>query len=270
MVAERYRLSFGDGSGFVMGQTWPDWVNVALNSFDYQQGVRSPLVYSWRQAWSPKRKNSMNPPKVTASGRYWQRCCAWIALSVAAAVAILRYADGERARDLRQWQTRLAIVADSRAAAVDNWLADQAGILQGLAENASVQLYLMEASRQAAIAEETPERDYLRNLLTVVAAERGYVTKPLGPDVAANVNRTGLAGIALISADGRPVAASPGMPPFDGVISSAWSERTAGQARLIDLHFGADGAARRSALSHRYSRFRQTAIPALKSALWLP
>jgi PAS domain S-box-containing protein len=164
-----------------------------------------------------------------------------ITLSVVAVVALMRFADGERARDLRQWQTRLAIVADSRVAAIDNWLGDQAGILQGLAENASVQLYLMEATRAGTIAEQAPELDYLRNLLTVVAAERGYATKPLGPVVAANVNRIGLAGIALISADGRPVAASPGMPPFEGVISRAWTERQAGRPRLIDLHFGADG-----------------------------
>src|SRR5262249_41926290 len=72
---------------------------------------------------------------------------AGVALLVAAAIGVwlvFQFVNDERARDLRAWQERLAIVADTRAAAVNDWVDRQISTVAALADNASLQLYMSE------------------------------------------------------------------------------------------------------------------------------
>src|SRR5262245_14000234 len=62
---------------------------------------------------------------------------------------IVRFVGSEWQRELRAWQVRLGIVADSRFAAVDAWLDRQFGDLAGLADNASLQLYMTQLATSA-------------------------------------------------------------------------------------------------------------------------
>ena len=57
---------------------------------------------------------------------------------------VFRFVNSERERELQQWQIRLGIVAESRAAAISEWVETQYETLNDLAENASLQLYLTE------------------------------------------------------------------------------------------------------------------------------
>lgn len=167
-----------------------------------------------------------------------------IAVVTAGLVALRDVTRAERARDLRAWQTRLGIVADSRAQAVEDWVAAQYGALGAIADNLSVQLYMTQI--RAADGQPTPEtRDqegYLDNLLGAVADRAGFTGPVLGPQVNANVRRVGVAGIALLDAAGHVVAATPGMPPVAGRLAD-WlaRSRTAGRA-LDDIHLDAAGA----------------------------
>jgi len=98
----------------------------------------------------------------------------FVAIAIALALGILgalALGKAERERELRVWQNRLSIVADSRFADISNWLERQFEELAGLAANTSVQLYMTEL---AAGGPQTPGQDaalatYLRNLLTVTA-----------------------------------------------------------------------------------------------------
>ncbi len=172
-----------------------------------------------------------------------------VALALVAALGVALvfvFVANERERDLRGWQARMGIVADSRFAAVSDWIDRQFAQVRGLAENASLQLYLTrltaaggDASR---IAGEPAERIYLRNLLAA-AADRGGFSAPIrGPEINANVERTGVAGIALIDSHGEVVAATPGMPPieraFEDVIFANRGKRV-----VYDLHLGVGGEA---------------------------
>ena len=65
-----------------------------------------------------------------------------VVLGVVGVWAINRFVDEERERELTQWQVRLGIVADSRVAEVNRWLAGNMADLNALAENESVQLYV--------------------------------------------------------------------------------------------------------------------------------
>ncbi len=166
-----------------------------------------------------------------------------LAILAAGLWALRDFTRAERARDLRGWQTRLGIVADSRAQAAVDWLDAQYGTLDSIAENLSVQLYLTQIG--AAKGQPTPEtlasRQYLRNLLDAVADRAGFSAPVLGPQVNANVRRVGLAGLALLDAQGNVVAASSGMPPIEGRLADWLARAPAGARALDDIHLDAAG-----------------------------
>lgn len=173
----------------------------------------------------------------------------WVAALVIAATAalvlVVRFVAAERERDLRAWQVRLGIVADSRFAAVEAWLAAQRDELAGLAANEALQVYLSEL----ALADDDPSRriileaqlDYLQNLLIVSGERAGFSSEPRGPEVGANVRRVGVAGLALYGMDGRPIVATPGMPPPEGRLADFLAGLTPGRLAILDIHLDAAG-----------------------------
>lgn len=155
-------------------------------------------------------------------------------------IFVFLYADSERARDQRAWEERLGIVADTRAADIGKWVESQYREMAGLAENASLQLYMSElvqaGNRARNNAGEPPaQADYLRNLLTVIADRAGYKTELKGPDVDANVNRLAVSGIALVDASGEIVVATRGMPPVDGAVARDLVSAGAGMRGFMDI-----------------------------------
>src|SRR5690242_1437046 len=105
----------------------------------------------------------------------------------------MRVVEAEGERDLRIWQARLAVLADSRAAAVGDWLERQTEVVNGLAQNASLQIYVTELALangdRAGVTDEAAQAEYLYNLLVVTAERTGFAAAPLGPRVGANVAR---------------------------------------------------------------------------------
>jgi len=169
------------------------------------------------------------------------------ALVVAAAVGfylVFQFTEAERERELRDWQSRMAIVADSRFADIDRWLDGQLADLRGVADNQSVQLYMTLLHEDGASAgdEDAPaELGYLQNLLTVVADRAGFTGEISGPEVNANVNRVGVAGLALVADDGLIVVSSPGFPPIQGKIQSFLAELEPGSSGISDMFLNASG-----------------------------
>jgi PAS domain S-box-containing protein len=156
-----------------------------------------------------------------------------------------RFIAAERIRDLVAWQSRLGLIADGRAGALADWVERQLAEMNGLAENASVQLYMTELSAQGGdrgqIADEPAQAGYLRNLLIVTAQRGGFRDPAPGPAVNANLRRLGVAGIVLLDARKRPLVATPEMPPLEGRLADFLAELPAGGRALLDIFVGADG-----------------------------
>jgi PAS domain S-box-containing protein len=154
-----------------------------------------------------------------------------------------KFVEDEREREIQAWQVRLGIVADSRAAAVNDWVEGNFTVLRELAENASLQLYMTELSMsegdKSEVTDEAAQAGYLRNLL-VATADRAGFTPPVGAgEVAANVEKAGVAGLGLIDAKGLPIVSSPGMPPLTGKIRQALAIALDGEPATIDAFRGA-------------------------------
>ncbi|MDJ0949504.1 MAG: HD domain-containing phosphohydrolase [Alphaproteobacteria bacterium] len=176
-----------------------------------------------------------------------QKIIIGLALMAAVAVCItlvFRFVGQERERDMLAWQTRLGIVAASRAAAVDDWLARQFEEVQALAANPTLAVYLgqIEPGRDAGAA----ERGYLGNLLKVTAARTGFESRAKGPDVRANVQRIGVGGLMLLDMQGRLIVSTPNPPPNEGALRTFIGALSRGKApaeprMMLDIHRGPAG-----------------------------
>lgn len=162
------------------------------------------------------------------------------------ALLINFYIEGERQRDLLQWESRLGLVADAKADAVARMLAGDRRGLEELASNASLQLYLWQVvkARQSAKAAADPaQQAYLRNLI-VAAADRGGYLPDSGTRLPANLLRRSTSGLALLDADMNPVAASPGLGTVTGRFSEVARRALATPPQpVVDLVLDADDRA---------------------------
>lgn len=167
-----------------------------------------------------------------------------LAIAVAAVAVIFDFVADERRRELRAWQTRLGIVAESRAKAVDDWLAAQFEEISAIAGNESVKLYVTQITLAGGnqAAADSPEAGYLRNLLVVTAGRTGFTAAPLGPDVPANVRRDGIAGIAILDMAGGVLAATRHYPALDGALRAFLPAARRGETALFDLRADVGGS----------------------------
>ena len=105
-----------------------------------------------------------------------------VAAIVAAVFFANRFVADEHARNLQAWQIRLGIVADSRAAAINEWIDQNFATLRELTENASLQLYMTELQLAEgdpdAVTDEPAQASYLRNLLVASAERAGFKPPP--------------------------------------------------------------------------------------------
>jgi HD-GYP domain-containing protein (c-di-GMP phosphodiesterase class II) len=152
------------------------------------------------------------------------------------------FVKNELEREKQAWQIRLGIVADSRAAAVNEWMDQNFAHITQLAQNSSLQLYMTELSMSEGNAEnitdEPAQFSYLRNLLVATADRTGFTPPVSAGEVTANVEKVGVAGIGLTDADGKIIVGTPQMPPITGRIRKAVAAALDGEPTIIDMHVG--------------------------------
>ena len=235
--------------------------------------------------------------------REFNKVAVGILLAAGAAIAIsiyftLQFIDKERDRDRLNWQVPLGIVADFRAAAVNSWIEEQFGHMRELTQNASLQLYLSDASAggnqdasagqggsggvtaipslgsldselgdalsseltdgskpapdsapaPAAPSDSLDSLDgagssaasvgFLRNLLIATAERTGFKSPPPVGEVAANIERPGVAGIGLVDTNLNAIVSTPDMPPLNKRIRDAARQALQGDPAVIDIFKG--------------------------------
>lgn len=152
---------------------------------------------------------------------------------------VFEFVGSERERDLRNWQVRMAIVADGRAASVQDWVDQQFAVVRDLAVNQSLQLYVTELNLGISDPDGEPaELSYLRNLLAVTAERSGFSIPPIQGGIPANVEQAGLAGIGLVGVNGETLVASPGMPPLTPDMRAVVAQAGSGVQSVHDLNLG--------------------------------
>ncbi len=152
-------------------------------------------------------------------------------------VLITRFTAADLARDMRTWQEKLNLIADSRTSDINGWVGGHFKNLRALADNPSLQLYLSEVSGTG--SSESGQKGYLRNLILFTANQTGFGA-PATPSVDANIPAENKNALAIVV--GNQIVVSTAMPP---VLSEMILQKAAGQPKgqefLIDIQKGADG-----------------------------
>ncbi|MGO1119638.1 HD domain-containing phosphohydrolase [Rhodovibrionaceae bacterium A322] len=148
---------------------------------------------------------------------------------------VLSFVQDEKERELRNWQDRLSLIADSRASAANGWLQQQIKEITGIADNVTLQLLMTEIEfaegNLAAVEDAEGQMDYISNLLEVTAERLGYQPRPGRQEIKANVERGGSFGIALLGKDGNTLVSTNTFQPT--LLSNRISSEPGGE--LIDL-----------------------------------
>lgn len=160
---------------------------------------------------------------------------ALLALVVIGVGLATAYVKTEAARDLNQWQHRLNLVAEDRAAVVSGWVAARQKELAATAENPSLQMYLTELQGKNATSGQVPQQDYLRSLLTAEAAKLHMVSPPAEMIALLGQYTPTGGGIALLGKDNRVIATSEGMPALSPLLLNAVSRGARGESRVLDV-----------------------------------
>ena len=158
-------------------------------------------------------------------------------------VGILAFVKGEKERTLRDWQIQMGLVVETRAAAVEGWLASQFDVLRGIATNESQKIYIETLLDDQAVADRKEgAAGFLRNYLKRVAEQNGFITPPPALEINANVVREGIAGIAILAPSGQVLVASEFLPALkeDGFLDTL-KENAARQKGLWNLRLDSEG-----------------------------
>ncbi len=137
---------------------------------------------------------------------------ALLLVAIVAVLGIVWFADSERDRLTAEWEIRLGLVADSRKAAVEDWLNERRGEVLRLAANRTVQFHLVDLADPELAREETDSsRLYIEGLMTSEAERGGYLS-PRGQVATAGHDTSAQGGLILLDASNNIVAQTPGAP----------------------------------------------------------
>lgn len=151
----------------------------------------------------------------------------------------------QRERDLRIWQEKLNLIADSRAEEVSKWVSTQSGGLKKLAENPSLKLYFNELSSGAVDAEgaEPAQKVFIRNLLTFTSDRLGFspLGLPMSVQIPTQIQYEASTGIALFDMKGTMVVATPYLSNIEPTLLEEMQKTPVRESALLDIRKNAEG-----------------------------
>jgi PAS domain S-box-containing protein len=118
--------------------------------------------------------------------------------------------------------------------------------VSGLAQNTTIEIYLTELSLangdRNGVTEEAAQSEFMRILLVATADRGGFTGQALGPNVPANVQRQGVAGLAVLDGDGRTIVSTADFPAIDARLRGLIDRTRRDAARgLEDIYAGPGG-----------------------------
>lgn len=126
---------------------------------------------------------------------------------------ILEYADKERNRDLMNWQSRLAMLAEIRTADIEDWIEKKQQQMRELADNPSLRLFLsqLESRDDTDSSVILAQQAHVRNLLRVSAENFGFGNRA-NQRKPSHISKNSDYGLAILGADGQLLMSTKGFP----------------------------------------------------------
>ena len=171
-----------------------------------------------------------------------------IAISVVGGFLAWRFIVADTARDLKGWQERLNLIAESRNAEIGGWVGNHFKELRSLSDNPSLRLYLteLETMRQdGALPEgdsEPAQKSYLRNLLLFTADRMGFAgSTSAASQIPANVEQPLEGALIVTDSASHIVVSTPITSDLSAPLLQKAAAVEAGKEGLIDLYKNDDG-----------------------------
>ena len=149
---------------------------------------------------------------------------------------ISEYVEKERNRDLNNWKSRLALLAEIRGVAIEDWISERQSQLNKLASNASLRLFLSDYNNREKINSEvlSAVQGHVHNLLKVSADRFGFAESE-----SKNKSKVKEYGLAILDKDKQLVMSTEYFPKnindHKVIIDKVY--RTA-KGEIIDLYAG--------------------------------
>lgn len=172
-----------------------------------------------------------------------------LAIGVFGFASVSRFAAFDLERDMKTWQEKLNLIADSRESDVSAWVGNHFAEMKKLSDQPALQLYLTEMEtldKAGKPGEEPPQRTYLRNLLTFSADRLNFTPShvPISvQQIPAQLPFTNTSGLALFGANGEMVVASPYLSALPDPIMQRLNSMPKGVQSLIDIYKDSKGEA---------------------------
>ncbi|NOQ89586.1 MAG: hypothetical protein GQ549_01425, partial [Gammaproteobacteria bacterium] len=139
---------------------------------------------------------------------------------------VFQYVSAERQRDLDDWQARLGIMAESQQHVVESWFAKQSNIMEELASNPLLQIYVSQLTETAGVKGSDDETSrgqlhHLKNLINATAAHAGVFTA--NKNISNNQQNKIIDGLALVNEKGG-LLATRYFPVNDANVAEAYKQ----------------------------------------------
>ena len=154
----------------------------------------------------------------------------WFSLFLLGFFVVYHFTAQEQQRDIAMWQRQLQLVAQSQRRHVDDWLNAQQSVVNGLANNTSLKLYLTELRQVQSGGADQAFTSFLSNLLISEAQQHGFYEPKASDAVPANLPISTGAGLAMVDVNGVPMVSTLGMPTLaqlPRVVSQAFRAKQA-------------------------------------------
>ncbi|MCW8935880.1 MAG: HD domain-containing protein [Gammaproteobacteria bacterium] len=153
---------------------------------------------------------------------------------------IFEYAEKERNRDLLGWQSRLALLAEIRVSAIEDFLSETKNKLSEFADNSSLKLFLTEYKNRNEIDEVVLNglQAHVRNLLRANADRFGF-TQNTGSINKPNTSRVNEYGLAILDSEHQLIMSTRGfsetIEEHNDILKKAFDTA---RPQIIDLYSG--------------------------------
>ncbi|SDX96876.1 PAS domain S-box-containing protein [Allochromatium warmingii] len=165
-----------------------------------------------------------------------QFAIAALALSLGLALyGIIVFANAERERDLRALQTQMSLVAESRVAAIAQWLQGQYSVLEGLAYQEALHRAIGTATAAAAPPSDA-HRETLRTLLAATSERLGVASLQATGYQPHRLEALASGALAVVDPTGQILAASGGLTALDARLSAFLQRTPLAERGLLDLY----------------------------------
>ena len=155
---------------------------------------------------------------------------------------IIQYAEKERERDLTNWQSRLALLAEIRAKNIESWVEGRIDELNSLANNSSLRLFLSQQDNKYSSDSSflSAQQGHIRNLISMSAVQFD-LSEFSKNKKQINLNKQSNYGLAVLGVDQQLVMSTKGFPVDLGGHKAVLKEvYESAKIQVIDLYSAKD------------------------------